>query len=184
LQPTVEAQTDHVAEGLLMPGQLGPLEASYLPLLNPGDAGAAGGEAPIQMDNRPACDAFQQSDRLTGVSRCKWLHNKEFLIQSQGCAMRIDLTAPTPLLTAGLAGISGRIKFIPEDFDVEETPPYVLGSGYTPDPKLPASAQPSSETLTRLVEGAWLQRLLPGSKLIFSAGYFDQPEETAKIISS
>jgi uncharacterized SAM-binding protein YcdF (DUF218 family) len=90
---------------------LGPLEASYLPLLNPADTGAAGVEAPIQ-----------------------WIT--------------------------------------------------VLGSGYTPDPKLPASAQPSSETLTRLVEGSRLQRLFPGSKLIFSAGYFDQPGETAKTISS
>lgn len=38
--------------------------------------------------------------------------------------MAIDLTAPPPLLTADLPGIGGRIKQVPEDFEVEEVPAY------------------------------------------------------------
>src|SRR5271165_2054292 len=41
-----------------------------------------------------------------------------------------DPLAPPPLLTAGLPGIGGRIKEVPEDFEVEEIPAYEpSGSG-------------------------------------------------------
>src|SRR5437762_10644031 len=44
--------------------------------------------------------------------------------------MPLDLTAPPPLLTADLPGIGGRIKSVPEDFEVEEVPAYEpSGSG-------------------------------------------------------
>jgi tRNA pseudouridine13 synthase len=44
--------------------------------------------------------------------------------------MPIDLTAPPPLVTADLPGIGGRLKSIPEDFEVEEIPAYEpCGSG-------------------------------------------------------
>lgn len=38
--------------------------------------------------------------------------------------MLLDLLQPPPLLTADLPGIGGRIKQVPEDFDVEEIPAY------------------------------------------------------------
>jgi tRNA pseudouridine13 synthase len=38
--------------------------------------------------------------------------------------MSIDPLAPLPLTTAGLPGIGGRIKAVPEDFEVEEVPAY------------------------------------------------------------
>ena len=38
--------------------------------------------------------------------------------------MTFDPLAPTPLLTADLPGIAGRIKSQPEDFEVEEIPAY------------------------------------------------------------
>jgi len=38
--------------------------------------------------------------------------------------MAIDLTLPPPLATADLPGIGGRLKSIPEDFEVEEIPAY------------------------------------------------------------
>jgi tRNA pseudouridine13 synthase len=38
--------------------------------------------------------------------------------------MRFDALAAVPYLTAGLPGIGGRIKHVPEDFDVEEIPAY------------------------------------------------------------
>src|SRR4051794_37636280 len=38
--------------------------------------------------------------------------------------MTFDPLAPTPLLTADLPGIGGRIKELPEDFEVEEVPAY------------------------------------------------------------
>lgn len=44
--------------------------------------------------------------------------------------MAFDPLAPLPLLTADLPGISGRIKTVPEDFEVEEIPAYQpSGSG-------------------------------------------------------
>jgi tRNA pseudouridine13 synthase len=44
--------------------------------------------------------------------------------------MPFDPLQPPPLLTAGLPGIGGRIKTIPEDFEVEEIPAYEpSGSG-------------------------------------------------------
>jgi tRNA pseudouridine13 synthase len=44
--------------------------------------------------------------------------------------MPFDTVAPPPLLTAELPGIGGRIKQLPEDFDVEEIPAYEpCGSG-------------------------------------------------------
>jgi tRNA pseudouridine13 synthase len=38
--------------------------------------------------------------------------------------MSIDPLVPLPLTTAGLPGIGGRIKAVPEDFEVEEVPAY------------------------------------------------------------
>ncbi len=38
--------------------------------------------------------------------------------------MPFDPLTPPPLLTAGLPGIGGRIKMVPEDFEVEEIPAY------------------------------------------------------------
>src|SRR5437763_11239975 len=38
--------------------------------------------------------------------------------------MTFDPLAPPPLLTADLPGIGGRIKELPEDFEVEELPAY------------------------------------------------------------
>src|SRR5437763_4367195 len=38
--------------------------------------------------------------------------------------MAFDPLAPLPLVTAGLPGIGGRIKTVPEDFEVEEIPAY------------------------------------------------------------
>jgi tRNA pseudouridine13 synthase len=38
--------------------------------------------------------------------------------------VNIDPLAPLPLITAGLPGIGGRIKAVPEDFEVEEVPAY------------------------------------------------------------
>jgi tRNA pseudouridine13 synthase len=38
--------------------------------------------------------------------------------------MTFDPLTPPPLLTAGLPGIGGRIKTVPEDFEVEEVPAY------------------------------------------------------------
>jgi tRNA pseudouridine13 synthase len=44
--------------------------------------------------------------------------------------MSFDLMEPPPLLTADLPGIGGRIKEIPEDFEVEEIPAYMpCGAG-------------------------------------------------------
>jgi tRNA pseudouridine13 synthase len=44
--------------------------------------------------------------------------------------MPLDLPCPPPLLTAALPGIGGRIKQVPEDFEVEEIPAYEpSGSG-------------------------------------------------------
>jgi tRNA pseudouridine13 synthase len=44
--------------------------------------------------------------------------------------MTVDLSAPPPLLTADLPGIGGRLKAVPEDFEVEEIPAYEpSGSG-------------------------------------------------------
>ncbi len=39
-------------------------------------------------------------------------------------SMTIDPLAPPPMLTAGFPGIGGRIKHVPEDFEVEEIPAY------------------------------------------------------------
>src|SRR5271157_6205208 len=41
-----------------------------------------------------------------------------------GGPMNFDPLQPPPLLTADLPGIGGRIKTVPEDFEVEEIPAY------------------------------------------------------------
>src|SRR5215469_6806994 len=41
-----------------------------------------------------------------------------------GATMPFDPFAPPPLLTADLPGVGGRIKTMPEDFEVEEVPAY------------------------------------------------------------
>ena len=46
----------------------------------------------------------------------------------------------------------------------------VLGGGHISDPRLSANSQLSGATLSRLVEGIRVYRLLPGSKLILSGG--------------
>ena len=46
---------------------------------------------------------------------------------------------------------------------------HVLGAGYSLDPKLPATSQLESTTLTRLVEGIRIARKLPHYKLVTSA---------------
>lgn len=46
---------------------------------------------------------------------------------------------------------------------------HVLGAGYSLDPKLPATSQLESTTLTRLVEGIRIARQLPHYKLVTSA---------------
>lgn len=46
----------------------------------------------------------------------------------------------------------------------------VLGGGHTVDPRLPANSQLGEATLSRLIEGIRIHRLLPGSKLILSGG--------------
>ena len=38
--------------------------------------------------------------------------------------MTFDPLQPPPLLTADLPGLGGRIKAVPEDFEVEEVPAY------------------------------------------------------------
>lgn len=46
----------------------------------------------------------------------------------------------------------------------------VLGGGHTEDPRLSANSQLGAATLSRLIEGIRIHRLLPGSKLILSGG--------------
>src|SRR5438876_7730228 len=52
-------------------------------------------------------------------------NDKPFRLRPQGGkAMAFDPLAPPPLLTGDLPGIGGRIKQLPEDFEVEEIPAY------------------------------------------------------------
>jgi len=46
----------------------------------------------------------------------------------------------------------------------------ILGGGHTADPRLPANAQLSDATRSRLIEGIRLWRTLPAAKLVFSGG--------------
>jgi uncharacterized SAM-binding protein YcdF (DUF218 family) len=46
----------------------------------------------------------------------------------------------------------------------------VLGAGHTNDPRLPATLQLGASSLTRLIEGLRLHRLLPGTKVILAEG--------------
>jgi len=57
----------------------------------------------------------------------------------------------------------------------------VLGSGYETDDRLSYSGQLNTTGLARLVEGIRLQRLLPGSKLIFSGYAGPQPLPQAEV---
>ena len=50
--------------------------------------------------------------------------------------MSFDPFAAPPLLTADLPGVGGRIKAVPEDFEVEEIPAYQPGG--TGEHQLPA----------------------------------------------
>src|SRR5258708_29538738 len=54
---------------------------------------------------------------LEGIARPPWLLLK-------GNLMAFDPLALPPLLTADLPGIGGRMKTLPEDFEVEEIPAY------------------------------------------------------------
>jgi uncharacterized SAM-binding protein YcdF (DUF218 family) len=71
------------------------------------------------------------------------------------------------------AGDKGPIKWV-----------VVLSGGFTPDPKIPVSGRPSPATLTRLVEGARLHQLLPGSKLVVSAENCGQADEVARTLTA
>ena len=57
----------------------------------------------------------------------------------------------------------------------------MLGSGYETDDRLSYSGQLNPSGLARLVEGIRLQRLMPGSKLIFSGYAGDQPLPQAEV---
>lgn len=57
----------------------------------------------------------------------------------------------------------------------------VLGGGSTADKRLPVSARLSGPSLARLVEGVRIQKGLPGSKLVVSAGDSDNAEDVTEL---
>ncbi|HOF04851.1 MAG TPA: ElyC/SanA/YdcF family protein [Syntrophales bacterium] len=59
----------------------------------------------------------------------------------------------------------------------------VLGGGSYPAGDLPLSSRLSPESLTRLLEGMRLYRLLPGTKLLLSGGAFLQDEPEAALLA-
>ena len=56
----------------------------------------------------------------------------------------------------------------------------VLGGGITSDPRMPITSQLSNGSVVRAVEGIRVYRLLPGSKLLFSAGPVFNPVPEAE----
>jgi len=59
----------------------------------------------------------------------------------------------------------------------------VLGGGQTSDPKLPANAQLSNDSLARLIEGIRLHKALAASKLILSGGAVYDPVPEAAVMA-
>ena len=59
----------------------------------------------------------------------------------------------------------------------------VLGGGHTSDPQLPVTSQIGGASVTRLVEGIRLSKMLPGSKLILSGGSVFDPVANAEIMA-
>jgi len=59
----------------------------------------------------------------------------------------------------------------------------VLGGGHNSDPKLPVTSQISESSLSRLVEGVRIHKLLPESKLVLSGGAVFDPMPEAKVMA-
>ncbi len=59
----------------------------------------------------------------------------------------------------------------------------VLGGGHNSDPELPATSQLSESSLSRLVEGIRIHRLLPESRLILSGGAVFDPVSEAEVMA-
>ena len=59
----------------------------------------------------------------------------------------------------------------------------VLGGGHNSDSKFPATSQLSESSLSRLVEGVRIHRLLPESKLLLSGGAVFDPVPNAKVMA-
>lgn len=59
----------------------------------------------------------------------------------------------------------------------------VLGGGHISDARLPANTQLSRATLTRLVEGIRIHRLLPNSRLLLSGGSFFGKISNAEVMA-
>ena len=59
----------------------------------------------------------------------------------------------------------------------------VLGAGYEPEPGRPATGWPQAAGLERLVEGARVLRLAPGSRLVGSAWRGGHDPSTAQVVA-
>jgi uncharacterized SAM-binding protein YcdF (DUF218 family) len=59
----------------------------------------------------------------------------------------------------------------------------VLGGGHTSDPRIPSNSQLSDSSLSRLVEGIRLHRMLPDSELVLSGGSAFDPVPNAKVMA-
>jgi uncharacterized SAM-binding protein YcdF (DUF218 family) len=59
----------------------------------------------------------------------------------------------------------------------------VLGGGHVSDPRVPITSQLSDESMTRLVEGIRLQRMIPGAKLLLSGGRIFDPVAEAEVMA-
>ncbi|MBC8200119.1 MAG: YdcF family protein [Desulfobacteraceae bacterium] len=59
----------------------------------------------------------------------------------------------------------------------------VLGGGHNSDPKLPVTSQISESSLSRLVEGIRIHRLLPESRLVLSGGAVFDPMPESRIMA-
>ena len=59
----------------------------------------------------------------------------------------------------------------------------VLGGGQTSDPRIPSNSQLSESSLSRLVEGIRLHKMLPDSKLVLSGGSAFDPVPNAKVMA-
>jgi len=59
----------------------------------------------------------------------------------------------------------------------------VLGGGHDSDPELPATSQLSESSLSRLVEGIRIHRLLPESRLVLSGGTVFDPVSEAEVMA-
>jgi len=59
----------------------------------------------------------------------------------------------------------------------------VLGGGHNSDPKLPVTSQISESSLSRLVEGIRIHKLLPKSKLVLSGGAVFDPVPESKVMA-